>query len=177
MKYRLFQAALIFVFFLAEILLVPLIRVSGNGPELLLLLPVFFGFFGGPVDGVLVGLFAGILADVYGGTLLGTSAFLFVIFGYMSGKLLENVEQEEFFFPMMLTFVSAFLYECAMWFVLYVLHNKIHAGFFFTRKILPISLYTLVAGIALYFPVRALNKRVREGGRKTGVKKSEKYLS
>ncbi|MCH3986872.1 MAG: rod shape-determining protein MreD [Lachnospiraceae bacterium] len=176
MKYRLYQIALIFVFFLAETVLVPLIRVSGNGPELLLLLPVFFGFFGGPVDGIFAGLLAGILADVYGGTLLGTSAFLFVCFGFLSGKLLENVEQEEFFFPMMLTFVSAFLYECAMWFILFVLHNRIDAEFFFTRKILPISLYTLVAGIALYFPVRAFDRKMREAYG-TGEKRNAKNLS
>ncbi|MGI5988894.1 MAG: rod shape-determining protein MreD [Lachnospiraceae bacterium] len=171
MKYRLFEIALTFVFFLAEILLVPLIRINGNGPELLLLLPVFFGFFGGPVNGVFVGLIAGILADVYGGTLLGTSAFLFVCFGYLSGKLLENFEEEEFFFPMMLTFVSAFLYECAMWFVLYVLHNEINAEFFFARKILPISLYTLVAGIALYFPVRSLDSKMGGNRIKLGEKR------
>ena len=51
-----------------------------------MLLPVFFGFFGGPVDGIFAGLLAGILADVYGGTLLGTSAFLFVCFGFLSGS-------------------------------------------------------------------------------------------
>lgn len=176
MKYRLYQIALIFVFFVAEIELVPFIRVSGNGPELLLLLPVFFGFFGGPVNGIFAGLLAGILADVYGGTLLGTSAFLFVCFGYMSGRLLENVEQEEFFFPMMLTFLSAFLYECAMWFVLFVLHNRIDAGFFFTRKILPVSLYTLVAGIALYFPVRYLDRKMRAAAGR-GEKRNETNLS
>ncbi|MDD6789089.1 MAG: rod shape-determining protein MreD [Lachnospira sp.] len=176
MKYRLYQIVLIFVFFIVQTVFVPFIRVSGNGPELLLLLPVFFGFFGGPVNGIFVGVLAGILADVYGGTLLGTSAFLFVCFGYMSGKLLENVEQEEFFFPMMLTVLSAFLYECAMWFVLFVLHNRIDAGFFFTRKILPISLYTLAAGIALYFPVRCLDRKMRAAAGRGG-KRNEKNLS
>ena len=77
---------------------------------------------------------------------------------------------------MMLTFVSAFLYECAMWFILFVLHNRIDAEFFFTRKILPISLYTLVAGIALYFPVRAFDRKMREAYG-TGEKRNAKNLS
>jgi len=39
MKYRLYQIVLIFVFFIVQTVFVPFIRVSGNGPELLLLLP------------------------------------------------------------------------------------------------------------------------------------------
>lgn len=163
MKKRLYMAALILVFFLAEQTLVPLIRINGNGPELLLLLPVFFGFFNGPLSGIFVGLFAGILADVYGSVPMGTSALLFVLFGYLSGRLLQNVEQEEFFFPVILTFLSAFVYEFAMWFALYVMKNDIQFHFFLIRKILPISLYTLLFGIALYYPLRALNTKMKAG--------------
>ncbi len=63
------------------------VRVFGVAPELLALVAVLAGYFGGPLSGPVVGFGAGVLWDIYLPTHLGVSALIFAVVAYIIGTL------------------------------------------------------------------------------------------
>lgn len=63
------------------------VRVFGVAPELLALVAILGGYFGGSQTGPVVGFAAGLLWDVYLPTHLGVSAMIFAVTAYMIGTL------------------------------------------------------------------------------------------
>ena len=61
---------------------IPLIHTT---PNLLLLVTVTLGLLHGKLTGLAVGFFAGLLTDIFGGTLLGQYALILSVLGYGSG--------------------------------------------------------------------------------------------
>lgn len=63
------------------------VRVFGVAPEMLALVAVLAGYFGGPQRGPVVAFFAGLLWDIYLPTPLGVSAIAFAVVAYAIGSV------------------------------------------------------------------------------------------
>jgi len=63
------------------------VRISGVAPELLAMVAVLAGYFGGPLRGQAVAFGAGLLWDIYLPTHLGVSALIFAVAAYAIGSL------------------------------------------------------------------------------------------
>jgi len=63
------------------------VRVFGVAPEMLALVAVLAGYFGGPQRGPVVAFSAGLLWDVYLPTHLGLSAIVFAVAAYAIGSV------------------------------------------------------------------------------------------
>ena len=111
MKRKLCEIGIILLFYLLQVSLGRVIRIGGIMPNFMIILPVLFGYLKGRKEGIFVGFCAGILYDLFFSDLLGFSALIFVIIGYISGMFYNNYEENSFVVPLIITAISTFSYE------------------------------------------------------------------
>jgi rod shape-determining protein MreD len=105
-KGRLRLAALLLVVVILQTSVGSDLRVDRVAPDLMLLLAICAGLFGGARQGVLVGFAAGLLSDFWLITPLGLSALTFCLVGYLVGALRETLVPEGWVLVPVLAFVA-----------------------------------------------------------------------
>ena len=81
--------ALVVTALLVELTAIPLFHLPGATPDVLVVTVIALGFVGGPVRGAATGFLAGVLLDLAppSAGVLGLSAVVFVVAGYVAGTL------------------------------------------------------------------------------------------
>ena len=92
MKRKVTELVIILLVYLIQGTFGRAIAIGGIVPNLLIILPVLFGFFKGRNEGMFVGFFAGIMYDLFFSGLFGFSALVFVYVGYYSGIFYKEYE-------------------------------------------------------------------------------------
>ena len=175
MKRKLCEIGIILLFYLVQVSLGRVIRIGGIMPNFMIILPVLFGYLKGRKEGIFVGFCAGILYDLFFSDLLGFSALIFVIIGYISGMFYNNYEENSFVVPLIITAISTFSYEFLIYIGNFLLQGRLITPFFVARIILPEMVYTVLLVLALYKPVQILNRHLDSKKRK--VKDSDETYS
>jgi rod shape-determining protein MreD len=105
-KGRLRLAALLFVGIILQTSIGADLRVDRVAPDIMLLLAICAGLFGGARQGVVVGFIAGLLSDFWLITPLGLSALAFCLVGYLVGALRETLVPDGWVLVPVLAFVA-----------------------------------------------------------------------
>ena len=93
MKRKIGELILIIFFYLLQVTLGRVIAIGGIKPNLLIILPVLFGFLHGKNEGMYVGFFAGFFYDLFFSGLFGFTSLVFVYIGYCSGIFYQKYEE------------------------------------------------------------------------------------
>ena len=141
MKRKIGELIIILLFYLFQVTLGRVISIAGIMPNLLIIIPVIFGYFNGKNEGMFTGFFAGALYDLSASSLFGFSSLVFIYIGYLAGIFYRRYEGTEI--------IGNFL-----------LHNKLNIVFFLTRFIIPEMIYTMLAFVILYKPLVWLNSHL-----------------
>lgn len=157
MKRKITELVLILLFYLIQGTCGRIIEIGSIAPNLLIVLPVLFGFFKGKNEGMFVGFFAGIMYDLYFSSLFGFSSLVFVYIGYFSGVFYQKYEEKEILVPLAIMVLSDFVFEFLSYLGNFLLHNRLNIGFFMSKFILPEVVYTLLVFMIVYYPVFRLN--------------------
>ena len=99
MKRKVAEIILILLFYLIQVTFGNAIGIGGITPNLLIILPVLFGFFKGRNEGILVGFLSGVMYDLFFSSLFGFSALVFVYIGYFSGIFYKDFFLRRFIMP------------------------------------------------------------------------------
>ncbi len=158
MKRKLCELGLIIFFYLMQVSLCRVIAIGGIAPNLMIILPILFGYFNGPKEGMYVGFCSGILYDLFFTDLLGFTALMFTLIGYFCGLLCNRYEEGNFIIPIFLTAGAVLFYEFFVFIGNFLLQNRLILGYFMTRVILPEMVYTVIVMLILYKPLQLLNK-------------------
>jgi len=95
-----FRVPLLFLSALAlHLALLPVLRIGGAAPDVMLLLAVAGGLVGGPVRGAVLGFTAGIAVDFFLRTPMGMSALVFTLVGYGVGIVSTGVLSPSWYLP------------------------------------------------------------------------------
>ena len=151
MKRKVAEIILILLFYLIQVTFGNAIGIGGITPNLLIILPVLFGFFKGRNEGMLVGFLSGVMYDLFFSSLFGFSALVFVYIGYFSGFFYQKYEVREV--PLAMIMASDFVFEFLSYIGNFLLHNRLNVDFFLRRFIMPEVVYTLVVALVLYYPL------------------------
>ena len=119
-------------------------------PNLLLILTMSFGVMRGRREGLFVGFFCGLLVDIYFAPVLGIYAMLYMFIGYFNGYMHKNFMIEDVMLPLIVILIDDFLYNFMIYFVVFMLHNRLDFKGYFKRIILPEMLCTALLTIILY---------------------------
>ena len=157
MKRKLSEIGLIFVFYILQVTLFNYIRIGGIAPNLLIILPIFFGLLKGKKEGIFVGICSGFIYDMFVSGILGFSMLIYTVIGYICGMFFNQYEESNYIIPLLLTTVGTFSYGFLSFVVQFLLHNRIIADFFIMRIIMPEVIYTVIVALIIYKPIRLLN--------------------
>ncbi len=105
-KGRLRLSALLFVGVILQTSIGADLRVDRVAPDVMLLLAICAGLFGGARQGVVVGFCAGLLSDFWLITPLGLSALTFCLVGYLVGSLRETLVPDGWVLVPLLAFAA-----------------------------------------------------------------------
>ena len=137
MKRKVAEIILILLFYLIQVTFGNAIGIGGITPNLLIILPVLFGFFKGRNEGMLVGFLSGVMYDLFFSSLFGFSALVFVYIGYFSGIFYKEYEKVEVLIPLAMIMASDFVFEFLSYIGNFLLHNRLNVDFFLRRFIMP----------------------------------------
>ena len=153
MKRKVAEIILILLFYLIQVTFGNAIGIGGITPNLLIILPVLFGFFKGRNEGMLVGFLSGVMYDLFFSSLFGFSALVFVYIGYFSGFFNQKYEVREVLIPLALVITADFGYGFISYIGNFLLQNRLNVGFFMSRFILPEVVYTSLVSLLIYHPI------------------------
>jgi rod shape-determining protein MreD len=103
-----FRVPLLLISALAvHLALLPVLRVAGAAPDVMLLLAVAGGLVGGPIRGAMLGFAAGIAVDVFLRTPMGLSALVFTLVGYGVGVVSTGVLTPSWHLPVVTASIAS----------------------------------------------------------------------
>lgn len=161
----------IFIYIVALILLsviqsVPGINFAIKGVTPILLIPavVCIGMFEREYIGGYLGLFAGMLWDLWGTSAVGLHAILLMIIGVVCGLFITDLLHNNMISAIILCTASMFFYGAVTLTAMYFSKESETIAYFTEKKLLPQLLYSLVFVIPLYLIFRAMIKKVKQSG-------------
>ncbi len=135
--------------------------INSITPNLLLILTMSFGLMRGRKEGLLVGLFSGFLMDVFFSSVLGPYMFLYMILGYVNGFFHKNYIIEDVLLPLIVIVADEFIFNIAIYFVFFFLHNQLDFGSYVRKIILPETLCTTLLTILIYKLYVVINRHLK----------------
>lgn len=135
--------------------------INNITPNLLLILTMSFGLMRGRKEGLLVGFFSGFLMDVFFSSVLGPYMFLYMIIGYVNGFFHKNYMIEDVLLPLLVIVVDEFVFNMAIYFVFFFLHNQLNFGLYVRKIILPETLCTTLLTIIIYKLYVVINRHLK----------------
>lgn len=136
-------------------------RISGVVPNCLLILVVSVAYTKGQIPALFVGFLSGILLDMTGADTIGFCAILYMGIAFLTGYLNKLYAERDFIMPLAAVAVSEFLYSFLFFLFRFLLQGRLELGQYMIYTILPRTLYTLLAALALY-PLFLLMHRLLE---------------
>ncbi len=160
MKGRFWRATLVLLTFIISLILqttiLPLLKIEGVMPDLILVLVVFTALFSSAFTGGVVGFTAGLVQDLIIGRYLGLCAFSGLLVGWLVGELESRFYKENPLVPVILVFIATFVYD-----LVYYLGRGLCGSFPFSlsyagRSMLLEAVYNMVLSVVLYKPLLRL---------------------
>ncbi len=150
MKRKCCLVILILIFYSLQSTFCKAISLGGISPDIMILIPVCFGYFKGRNEGMFTGFVAGLVYDLYYGGVFGYSMLAFTYAGYFSGVFSREYNERRIIIPLALTGVCEFAYEFIIYVGGFLLHNKLDVIFYLTHIIIPSVVYTMIAMVVLF---------------------------
>lgn len=122
-------------------------------PNIMIIIPVCFGYFKGRKEGMFTGLLSGLLFDLYYTPVYGFSALAFCYAGYSAGMFHREYNERRYIIPLAVTGAAEFAYEFLIYIGGFLLHNKLNVMFYATRIIIPSTVYTMLVCLVLFRPL------------------------
>lgn len=157
MKRKIVELIIIILFIAVQNTLGRVISLGGVMPNLMILLPVIFGYMNGSNEGMFVGFFAGLMYDAYSSNIFGYASLIFVITGYLTGLFFTKYEDGSIIIPSVFVMAGDFVFETGSYFGTFMLHNDLDYGFYLNRFIIPEMLYSALMMLIIIKPLMLLN--------------------
>ena len=136
--------------YLLQTTLFKAISLAGIVPNILIILTSAFGFMRGKNEGMIIGFTAGLMVDIFFGSMLGFYALVYMFIGFVNGKFNRLFYSEDFILPGSLFLSSNICYGLVYYILIFLLRGRFQFTYYLMNIILPESIYTLVCAIAFY---------------------------
>lgn len=170
MRRKIVIAITIIICFLLQSTLFQTLSFSSISPNLLIVVTAAFGFMRGKKEGMFVGFFCGLIIDIFFGSVLGFSALVYMVIGYVNGIFKKIFYPEDVKLPIGLIAASDFACNLITYFVQFASRGRFEFGYYFIHIILPELVYTLILAVVIYFILLKVNQWL-ERFEKRSVKK------
>lgn len=134
------------------------IRIRGILPNTAIIIIISFSLLRGSKEGAVVGLFTGLLQDMFFGTSIGYYSLLGMLMGYFFGHFHQNFYRENYILPILLCSSGTFIYESLVYITGYLFMGNLNYLYFLGRVIIPEIAYTAVFSIFIYRILFSINE-------------------
>ena len=146
------------------------LELAGIKPNLLIIVTASFGFMRGSREGMLVGLFAGLLTDIQFGDMIGFYAMIYLFVGFINGLFERLYFDEDIKLPLFLIAGSDFIYGVVIYFLMFLLRSDFQFLYYLNRIIIPEAIYTIVITLAVYPLLLFINRRLEAEEKRSASK-------
>ena len=162
MKRKVVTFLLIIACFLIQSTVWPLLPFGTVTPNFLMVLTVSFALMHGSRSGVLTGFVSGLLVDIMYGSLIGMNALLFMLAGYLTGKVYQVFFDDDIKAPLLLVGISQFCYGIIYYIIQFIFGTRHEFGAYMLKAFLPELIYTLIITVLIYWIFYKINKKLQE---------------
>ncbi len=169
MKRTLVNVILILTAFTIQNCVFPLIPVLVSTPNLLLILTFSFAFMDGRRMGMIYGLLAGILLDLFYSGPFGFYTLFYVYVGYGNGSCTKYFYEDFVTIPLVLSIVNELAYNLYVYVFRFLIRGRLDFMYYFRELMVPETIFTVVTTLFLYRLLLYINRKLRayESGRDT----------
>ena len=157
MRRAVYYILLILLAFMLQTNVFQAIKLIDATPNLLLIITFCYGFIRGPIDGMLIGFFSGLLLDLFFGTTIGFYALVYTIIGFTNGEVSRIFYTEFIDMPIVLCLINDLVYSLYVYVFSFLLKGVTNFMFYLKGVILPELIYTVVITFIIYKPLRRVN--------------------
>lgn len=162
MKRKIANIVVIILAFAIQNCIFPFIPFLAASPNLMIILTFTFGFVYGRKEGMLYGLIAGILMDLFYSVPLGYFSLLFVWIGYINGTLSRYFYEDFIFLPLIMCSLNEIIYNIYIYFFRFLIRGKFDIIYYIRHMVIPEVVITLLFTLLLYRGLLEYNKRLEE---------------
>ncbi|MBR1477997.1 MAG: rod shape-determining protein MreD [Lachnospiraceae bacterium] len=146
------------------------ISLGGVVPNIMMIITSSFGFMRGEKEGIVIGFFCGMLADIFFGDFLGLYALIFMYIGFLNGKFSRIFYPQDLKLPLALIITSDLTYGMLYYVLFFMLRGRFDFSFYFLNVILPEAVYTIFMTIFVYPVILLINERLEDRERRSEQK-------
>ncbi|BBF42235.1 rod shape-determining protein MreD [Lachnospiraceae bacterium KM106-2] len=147
---------LIVICFLLQTTVFQAIALANTVPNLLLILIVAIGYMSGKVEGMFLGFFCGLIVDCMYGQVIGISALLYMLVGYLVGICNKIYYRDDLTVPIILVAASDLIFNFCYYVLVFLLRARLNFLFYFRRIMMPELVYTVFVSIVVYKLIHSL---------------------
>lgn len=152
---RLWRVALmVLLAVIAQVTVAPYLTVLGAKPDISLVVIVCLAMMRGPLWGAVGGFAAGMLMDIALVQTLGISSFLMTLAGYFSGRYAEGVDENSWFPPVLMVFVSTIFVQALNAVIMFLFGIEASVNYVAFRIILPSAILNALLAAPLFVVCR-----------------------
>lgn len=161
---------IIVICFLLQSTVFQALSFASISPNLLIVVVSSFGFMRGRKEGMWIGLFCGLLLDIFFGDVFGFYAIVYMVIGYINGMFRKIFYPDDIKLPMMLILGSDLVLGLIMYLLRFLPRKKVHFGYYLGHIIIPEMVYTLVITLGLYFILLKINQHLEKIEKRSAAK-------
>lgn len=136
------------------------VNIFGITPNTAIIIIVSFAILKQENQGAVIGFFAGLLHDIFFGTIIGFNAFIYMYIGFLSGKPFKEFNTENYLLPILLVGVATFFYNFAHYVFHFLFRARLNLLYYSWSIMLPSVLYNIILTFPIYIFIYLINKRL-----------------
>ncbi len=162
MRRALVNVALILVAFTIQSCVFPLVPVLVSTPNLLLILTFSFGFMDGRRMGMIYGVLAGLMLDLFYSGPFGFYTLFYVYVGYVNGICTKYFYEDYITLPLILSIANELAYNLYVYVFRFLIRGRLDFLYYFRELMVPETIFTVVTTLFLYRLLLYINRRLKD---------------
>ena len=171
MKRIVINLLLMVLAFTVQTCVFPMIPFLSASPNLLLILTFSFGFMKGQKAGMLYGVLAGVLLDLFYSGPFGFYTLFYVYVGYVNGICTKYYYEEYITLPLVLSIFNELAYNLYIYVFRFLIRGRLNVFYYFKELVIPETIFTVVTTLFIYRLLLYIDRRITEfeNGRDTTI--------
>ena len=149
---------IIFVNFILQTTLFPLLAIQGIFPNTALIIVTSYALLRGSKEGAIIGGCCGLLMDIFFSKMIGFYTLLYLAIGLLFGRSQKTFYRENYILPVIFCTISTVLYQAVLYITGFVFRGEGNLLFFLFSVLVPELVYTAVVTILIYRILFGINE-------------------
>ena len=154
----LITALIIFLNFILQTTLFPLLAIRGIFPNTALIIVTSYALLRGSKEGAIIGGCCGLLMDIFFSRMIGFYTLLYLAIGLLFGRSQKTFYRENYILPVIFCTISTVLYQAVLYITGFMFRGECNILYFLFSILVPELVYTAIVTIIVYRILFGINE-------------------